>query len=329
MKLHEDKKLFKQAVQITAERKGILDIYVEKDYWVTYTLHTIFKNEIGKEIIFKGGTALSKCFGLIDRFSEDIDLVVRKKENETGNQLKTKIKKVTKIVSAVLPEVKIQEVTHKVGMSRKTAHTYTKEFDGKYGQVRDVIIVEATWLGYFEPYTTKEVCSYIYEMMVQTDQQEIAEENGLLPFEVHVLEPKRTLCEKIMSLVRFSYSQNPIEYLKKKVRHTYDLYQLLQNKELFSFFESNEFDKMLLRVANDDVVSFKNNNKWLKYHPKKAKIFAELNEVWTEIKSTYNGEFSNLVYGDLPNENEIFQSLSSIKERLETVDWTVTIENPK
>ena len=69
MKLHEDKKLFKQAVQKTAEEKGILDIYVEKDYWVTYALYTIFKNEIGKETIFKGGTALSKCFGLIERFS--------------------------------------------------------------------------------------------------------------------------------------------------------------------------------------------------------------------------------------------------------------------
>ena len=45
----------------------------------------------------------------------------------------------------------MSEVTHKVGMSRKTAHKYSKEFTGDYGQIRDVIIVEATWLGYFEP----------------------------------------------------------------------------------------------------------------------------------------------------------------------------------
>ena len=38
MKLHEDKRFFKQAIQKTAEEKGILDIYVEKDYRVTYTL---------------------------------------------------------------------------------------------------------------------------------------------------------------------------------------------------------------------------------------------------------------------------------------------------
>jgi predicted nucleotidyltransferase component of viral defense system len=47
-------------------------IYVEKDYWVTYALFTIFNNEIGKDTVFKGGTALSKCYNMIERFSEDI-----------------------------------------------------------------------------------------------------------------------------------------------------------------------------------------------------------------------------------------------------------------
>ena len=329
MKLHEDKKLFKQAVQKTAEGKGILDIYVEKDYWVAYALYTIFKNEIGKETIFKGGTALSKCFGLIDRFSEDIDLVVRRDESETDNQLKRKIKKITTAVSDVLPEVEILEVTRKFGMNRKTAHKYANEFSGNYGQIRDVIIVEATWLGYFEPYTIREVNSYIYEMMVNTGQEKLAEENGLLPFEVQVLEPKRTLCEKIMSLVRFSYTENPVEDLKNKVRHTYDLHQMLKNKELSDFFESEKFDEMLLKVANDDAESFKNNNVWLQHHPNKAKIFADIETVWEELKKVYSGEFKNLVFGELPSENGIFDSLKIIKERLISVDWTITIEDPK
>ena len=41
-----------------------------------------------------------------------------------------------------------------MGMNRKTAHPLQKEFKGDYGQVRDVIILESTWLGYYEPYTT-------------------------------------------------------------------------------------------------------------------------------------------------------------------------------
>jgi len=80
--LHENTKLFKEAVRATSQQMGILDIYIEKDYWVTKALHTIFSNEIGQEVVFKGGTTLSKCYGLIERFSEDIDLVILKSEED-------------------------------------------------------------------------------------------------------------------------------------------------------------------------------------------------------------------------------------------------------
>lgn len=325
MKLHENKQLFRQAVQFTAQQMNIPEIYVEKDYWVTFALHTIFNHDIGKDTIFKGGTALSKCFNLIERFSEDIDLVVLRHDGESNNKLTNKIKKISEVINTVLPEVEVGEVTHKMGMNRKTAHTYAKEFNGSYGQVRDVIIIEATWLGYFEPYTTKSINSYVGNMMITNGQSEIAKENGLLSFEVLVLESVRTLCEKIMSLVRFSYSENPIEDLKKKIRHAYDLHQLLQQKELFDFFHSIDFEKMLLTVANDDVISFKNNNEWLVNHPVDAIIFKELDVVWDAVKVTYTSDFKNLVYGDLPNETVIRETLKMIGERLKIVIWDVKV----
>lgn len=325
MKLHLDKQLFRQAVQFTAQQMNIPEIYVEKDYWVTFALHTIFHNSIGKETIFKGGTALSKCFNLIERFSEDIDLVVLRSEGETSNKLTNKIKKISKVLNTVLPEIEIAEVTRKMGMNRKTAHTYSKEFKGDYGQVRDVIIIEATWLGYFEPYTTKKLDSYVGNMMVNNGQSDIAKENGLLPFEVLVLEPVRTLCEKIMSLVRFSYAEEPMDDLKKKIRHTYDLHQLLQQKEFLDFFHSPEFEVMLLTVANDDIGSFKNNNKWLENHPSNALIFYELDTVWEDLKTTYNGTFKNLVYGVLPKEKAVLATLKIIKERLIIITWNIKV----
>ncbi len=102
MKLHLDKKLFRQAVQFTADQMKIPAVYIEKDYWVTFALHTIFRDEIGKESVFKGGTALSKCYQMIERFSEDIDLVVLRHEGESNNQLTNKIKKISKVVADVL-----------------------------------------------------------------------------------------------------------------------------------------------------------------------------------------------------------------------------------
>ena len=327
MKLHLDRENFLQAVKLTADRMGIANIYVEKDYWVTYALHTIFKNEIGKDTVFKGGTALSKCYNMIDRFSEDIDLVVVRREGESNNKLTTKIKTISEVVTNVLPEIDIPELTQKMGMNRKTAHSYDKIFKGNYGQVRDVIVLEATWLGYFEPCSVRTVASFVGQMMLDNKQEDIAKEYGLLPFELMVLEPTRTLCEKIMSLVRFSYSEAPLINLKNKIRHTYDLHQLLQQQEFLDFFNSKAFDDMLVKVGNDDVVSFKNNNKWLVHHPSKALIFADVENVWKELLPIYNNEFKNLVYGNFPTDTAILSTLQMIKTRLGLIDWNIKIES--
>lgn len=329
MMLHQNKTLFRQAVQFTAQQMKIPEIYVEKDYWVTFALHTIFHSSIGKETVFKGGTALSKCFNLIERFSEDIDLVVLRREGESNNKLTNKIKEISKVIGDVLPEVAIAGVTQKKGMNRRTAHSYAKEFQGNYGQVRDVIIIEATWLGYFKPYAVRPVISFVGNMMLNNGQSDIATEMNLLPFDILVLEPTRTICEKIMSLVRFSYGEEPANDLKKKVRHTYDLHQLLQQKVFSDFFISSAFEEMLIKVANDDVVSYKNSNEWLKRHPNEALIFKDLDSVWQELKSTYNGDFKNLVYGDLPKDEIVLATLHRIKDRLTNITWTIEIEEKK
>jgi len=327
MKLHTDTKLFKDSVRYTAQLKKIPEIYVEKDYWVTYVLYIIFHHKIGKETIFKGGTALSKCFSLIDLFSEDVDLIVMKSEGEANNQLTKKIKTISDIVSEVLPETEIEGVTQKRGMNRKTVHSYSKEFGGDFGQVRDKIILETTWLGNTDPFLTKKVSSFIYEMMVENNQRSIAEVNELLPFDVFVLDPKRTICEKIMSLVRFSYGKEPVLDLRNKIRHTYDLFQLLSKEDYLVFFDSREFDKMLLKVANDDIVSFKNNNKWLINHPCDALFFKEIESVWGEMRSTYYSSFRSLVYGNFPPDTEILKSLMKIKKRLSLIKWNINFES--
>jgi|APLak6261698768_1056241.scaffolds.fasta_scaffold00152_4 predicted nucleotidyltransferase component of viral defense system len=326
MKLHENKELYRDAITATAQQKGIPEIYVEKDYWVTLALNRIFTSDIGKEAVFKGGTALSKCYNIIERFSEDIDMVILRNEAETGNQLKAKIKKISNVVAEVLPEVEAEGITNKMGMIRKTAHTYAKTFEGQFGQVRDIIIVESTWLGSFEPYTTATVTSFVSEMMKANGQEALIEEYGLHPFEVQVLSLERTLCEKIMSLMRFSFTEDPITDLNNKIRHVYDIHKLLQNVEINDFFNSPGFEDLLLIVANDDVISFKNNNGWLDNHPRKAIIYADIENTWAQMRNTYNTTFSDLVYGELPSEELILASLKAVSQRLEKIVWKINRE---
>jgi hypothetical protein len=63
-------------IQEAAARRGVLPVLLEKDFWVSWLLAVIFESEFAEHVVFKGGTSLSKAFGAIDRFSEDIDLSV-------------------------------------------------------------------------------------------------------------------------------------------------------------------------------------------------------------------------------------------------------------
>ncbi len=64
------------SLQQISEATGMSRFAVEKDWWVSRTLDITFQLDIAKHIVFKGGTSLSKAWGLIDRFSEDIDLAI-------------------------------------------------------------------------------------------------------------------------------------------------------------------------------------------------------------------------------------------------------------
>ena len=82
----------------TAVTRGISPEIAEKDFWVCWTLHQVFQFRDFPRLIFKGGTSLSKAFGIVQRFSEDIDLVINRHqlgfndENDPANQQRTKLR---------------------------------------------------------------------------------------------------------------------------------------------------------------------------------------------------------------------------------------------
>ena len=323
MNLHENKSLFQDAVIATAQQLNIPEIYVEKDYWVTVSLYTIYHSPIANEAIFKGGTALSKCHKLIERFSEDVDIVVIKNLGESNNKLKSKLKDITDAVNTILPEIKILGITNKLGMIRKTAHAYAKQnFSGSFGQVREQIIIEATWLGSSEPSISSQVSSYIYDMMVATNQLSLIEKYRLQKFEVRVLSKERTLAEKVMSLVRFSQTDTPYEGLANKIRHIYDIHMMLKDEEVSHFLDGTPFSELLCKVGADDRISFKNNNDWLNNHPKTSIIFSQPEDTWNRIRNTYNTTFKDLVLGELPSEIELIAILKKLGNRLDNIEWT-------
>ena len=331
MNLHLDKDNFEGAIVAAADYFEIPEIFIEKDYWVTYALHQLFHSDVKDLIVFKGGTSLSKCYNLIQRFSEDIDMVIVKNSTDTGNDLKRKLKDVTTIIdNSILDIVPNHPNTNKKGSLRKIVYSYPKVgVKGKYGEVKDDITLEVSHLGNFEPNVTKSVCSLIADYIKTTSTIELIAQFGLEDFEVKALAVERTFCEKIISLVRFSYTENPLEDLSNKVRHTYDLTLLMKLDSIKDFVNSDLFDTMLLQVAKDDDKAIPNDKNWLYNHPKDALIFSETATVWDTLKKVYSGsKFNELLIGKKkpPTENEVFEALVFLSKRIEGIDWEVIEE---
>lgn len=72
LQLPEDRR--RTAIEECAARQQIAPVIIEKDFWVCWTLSVLFRSSFANDLVFKGGTSLSKVFGAVDRFSEDIDL---------------------------------------------------------------------------------------------------------------------------------------------------------------------------------------------------------------------------------------------------------------
>ena len=84
MKLHEDKTLFMQLLNFSANSLNIRPEFIEKDYWLTRALQRMAQNPNAEKVVFKGGTSLSKAYRLTNRFSEDVDIAVIDADSFSG-----------------------------------------------------------------------------------------------------------------------------------------------------------------------------------------------------------------------------------------------------
>ena len=91
MNLHHDKEAFEELLIGAANELAIPTNIIEKDYYVTITLKSL--SEKLDDMVFKGGTSLTKCYQLLDRFSEDIDISYIAESGIPGEARKRQLKK--------------------------------------------------------------------------------------------------------------------------------------------------------------------------------------------------------------------------------------------
>ncbi|MCF8224249.1 MAG: nucleotidyl transferase AbiEii/AbiGii toxin family protein [Bacteroidales bacterium] len=113
MNLHENTDQFKEAIRVASDHFDIREEFIEKDYWVTFILKKLSESEFRDQVVFKGGTSLSKVYNLIDRFSEDVDLAIIKSPDQTDTNIRNLIRKVEKHITKGFTEVYVNGLTSK------------------------------------------------------------------------------------------------------------------------------------------------------------------------------------------------------------------------
>ncbi len=316
MNLHEDKKLFSDTIRAAAQHLEIKEAFVEKDYWITLLLNRLSESKYSGESVFKGGTSLSKSFGLINRFSEDVDIAIINKENRTGNELKKIIRAVEKNMTAELTEIEVEGVTSKGSRFRKTVHEY-ESINKKYENNR--VIVEINSFANPFPYEARSIGSMVHDFLQQTGKSEIIEKYKLQTFQINVLNKEQTLLEKLVSLVRFSFAEDSVESMKEKIRHFYDLHFLMKDTACASFVNSKDFKKKFDELIIHDKEIFDDPTGWQDKEIDESPLIKDFDNTWNQIRTTYWTELSALAYKEIPSESVVAESFKELMNHVQKV----------
>lgn len=219
MFLHNDRELFKDVIIATAVDQNRPVAIVEKDYYVTMILKLLAQVE--PRCVFKGGTSLSKCHHVIDRFSEDIDITFSDTLTQ-GQRRKLKndvIDNISKVLD--LPIVNWDETR-----SRRDYNCYIFDYEPIEGEIEKSLfsgVKMEVALGLIAFPTVKmPVDSYVYQYLSK-ENMEIVQEFGLEPFEMTLQSLERTFADKVFAICDY-YMEGKV---KRHSRHIYDLYMLL------------------------------------------------------------------------------------------------------
>ncbi|GHT15461.1 hypothetical protein AGMMS4956_15450 [Bacteroidia bacterium] len=315
MRLHTNIQDFNELIRLTATHFSILPEFIEKDYWITLILNNLSQSSHANSIVFKGGTSLTKGYRLINRFSEDIDIALLD-EKLTGNALKTKIRKIEKAITADLTEIEEQGVTRKGSVYRKSLFQYPSNINSRLvNNIQKRIIVEINSFANPYPFVEQKITSFIAEFLTATDQAEVIQEYGLQQFALNILDKRRTMLEKLVSLIRFSFAENPSKELAKKIRHFYDLYYLAKDEECAKYLQSSKFQNDLSELLIHDQQEFDEPQGWQTKTVKDSPLIIDFPNLWTNLRSTYQNELIPLAYLEIPSENLIEESfMTTIKK---------------
>ena len=271
--LHNDKEQFSDAINLTAYQTGVMAQAVEKDYYVSLILRKLAQRI--PFIVFKGGTSLSKCHGVIKRFSEDIDITI---DTEITQGQKQRVKGAIVEIAAELDMVVTNlNETHSRRDYNRYIIAYPSVLPTASDAVQSAVLLETSFKTVSFPTVKLPVRSYIGTMM-ESEAPDLIKDFELEPFSMKVQGLDRTLADKIFAICDY-YMLNTVQ---KHSRHLYDIHMLLPLVPLDENFRELMRDVREDRKASPVCVSAQD----------KVDIPAVLQQIIKE--NVYRSDYNNL-----------------------------------
>ena len=310
--LHERSDFTELLTQV-GESSGAGAGIVEKDYWVTEALRVI-ADSFFDGVVFKGGTSLSKAWGLIARFSEDIDLLVR----TDGGRLATRgardryLKEIAGAVAGIGGLEPQSEGQSSRGISRTAVLAYEPRTPTP--GLSPTIVLEMGVRGGPHPVETRALTSMLADAFAGTG----VEDESLSAFAMVVLHPRRTFVEKLFAINSACelFSEGRESALARPTRHLADLYFLLGDPDVAEFIGSKEYRDLLPEV---DAIS---NEHFPRDHRAPTEMrFAGSRALAPEggLRTAIEADYARsgvLFYGDRPDLAAIYERIAEVADRL-------------
>ena len=324
-----------------SERLNLPAASLEKDYWVCWILRELFNiPQWSENITFKGGTSLSKCWGYINRFSEDIDIVIdrsflgfggadspenapsRKQTKKRLDALKQAAQEKIQTSLAPILETRIEtslpssNVWELIPASEEEDHNrqtllfrYPSAMDDKDTYVRRAVKIEMGARSDNEPIEEHEVHTYLFDVFPDII--------GPSQFSVRALAAERTFWEKAMLLHEENY--RPSERKRRAsqmARHYYDLWCLITKGVAERAVER---DDIFTRTAMHRQIYFYRS--WMDYSTLiKSKLrVIPLPEQEAEWRQDYQAMRNEMFFGETPDFDEVLEVVAKFQDMFNAI----------
>ena len=260
---------------------------------------------------------LSKAYNLTKRFSEDIDIAVTEVNSFSGNQLKMLIKRLVKDMAAGLNELENSNLTSKGSRYYKAIYQY-QNLAGialsavKMGQIQ----IEINTYANPYPYKKHFISSFLTEYLTSINRMNLIEQYNLQAFAINVLDKRKTLVEKMVSLFRFSFAKDPITALSSKIRHFYDLYYLINDAECTDYVLSEEFKNDFQELFMQDQQLFNEPLGWATKCFRDSPLCLDFPAMWSKLSLTYRKELTPLAFSEIPKESLLLENFMTALKNL-------------